>query len=415
MDWLKQFDTFCFLDSHQYPDPYGQFEWIAAAGAEKWAQADTTSSVPSSLETINELLEEKDRWWFGHLSYGLKENFHGIPNRLRDPHQWKPFAFFSPTILIRFHQGVLTIHAADPDVVFEDLHNRNCNTEDASLPQVSLRASLTQEEYIHIVSQIQDHIQQGDCYEMNFCQEFHAENVKLSPLSVYAKLSELSPTPFAACYRSGPHWLISASPERFLARRGSRLISQPIKGTARREKEDVQKDEQLKRQLQGSVKERSENVMIVDLVRNDLSRVCRTGTVSVEELFGVYSFSQVHHLISTVSGELQPRLGFSEILQATFPMGSMTGAPKKRVLELTEQYEKAARGLYSGSVGYINPEGDFDFNVVIRSLCYREDNGYLSYHVGGGITAGSNPVQEWDECQLKAKALLATLGVNSPA
>ena len=150
--------------------------------------------------------------------------------------------------------------------------------------------------------------------------------------------------------------------------------------------------------------------MIVDLVRNDLSKICREGTVRVEELYGVYSFPQVHQMISTISGEIRANISFSETIRSTFPMGSMTGAPKKRVLELIEQYEKTKRGIFSGALGYIDPGGDFDFNVVIRSILYNASNRYLSFQAGSGITFYSDADQEWEECLLKAKAIMQVLG-----
>jgi para-aminobenzoate synthetase component 1 len=199
--------------------------------------------------------------------------------------------------------------------------------------------------------------------------------------------------------------LACASPERFLLKKGEKVISQPIKGTASRNTVVAGQDAALKTALQFSEKDRQENVMVVDLVRNDLSKVCRQGTVQVEELFGVYTFPQVHQMISTIGGVLKPDIGFTDIVKACFPMGSMTGAPKKRVLELIQQYEASARGLFSGSVGYIAPNGDFDFNVVIRSLIYNQLSKRLSFHVGSGITWASKPELEYEECKWKASAI----------
>ena len=161
--------------------------------------------------------------------------------------------------------------------------------------------------------------------------------------------------------------------------------------------------------ISGSKKYKSENVMVVDLVRNDVSQVSRAGSVIVEELFGIYSFPQVYQMISTIKGELKDETSFMDIIRACFPMGSMTGAPKKRVLELIDQYEKSNRGLFSGAVGYIAPGGDFDFNVVIRSILYNAQNRYLSFQVGSGITFYSDPLREWEECLLKAKAINTVL------
>jgi para-aminobenzoate synthetase component 1 len=199
--------------------------------------------------------------------------------------------------------------------------------------------------------------------------------------------------------------LLCASPERFLKKQGERILSQPIKGTSPRITGNKVDDDEQRKELHDSAKERSENVMVVDLVRNDLSKVCVEGTVHVDELYGIYSFPQVHQMISTVSGELRKDRNFADIIRATFPMGSMTGAPKKMVMELIERYEKTRRGIFSGAVGYISPGDDFDFNVVIRSIMYNSTSRYLSFQAGSGITFYSDPAKEWEECILKAEAM----------
>jgi para-aminobenzoate synthetase component 1 len=242
--------------------------------------------------------------------------------------------------------------------------------------------------------------------------EFFAENAFVDPLSIYQKLSSTSPNPFSALYKLDDKWLICASPERFLKREGNKILSQPIKGTSSRFLQNINKDEKSRHDLFVSEKDRSENVMVVDLVRNDLARICKEGTVKVDELFGIYSFPQVHQMISTVSGELKEEISFTEIIKATFPMGSMTGAPKRRVLELIDKYERSGRGIFSGAVGYITPEGDlpgrqagFDFNVVIRSIMYNGFEKYLSFMAGSGITFYSDAEKEYEECLLKAAAM----------
>jgi para-aminobenzoate synthetase component 1 len=218
----------------------------------------------------------------------------------------------------------------------------------------------------------------------------------------------LSAAPFSALYKLHDKYLICASPERFLAKRENQLIAQPIKGTAARSA-DAAEDDRLKTMLQNSAKEQAENVMVVDLMRNDLSKVCDSGSVHVDELFGLYSFPQVYQLISTISGTVKNDLSFLEIIQAMFPMGSMTGAPKQRVLELIEQYEPTARGIFSGSLGYLSPDGDFDLNVVIRSIMYNDTARYLSYQAGSGLTFYSDAETEWEECLLKAAAIKKVL------
>jgi para-aminobenzoate synthetase component 1 len=238
---------------------------------------------------------------------------------------------------------------------------------------------ISKDEYLKIVRRLKEHIRQGDCYEINFCQEFVAEGIAVEPVSLYLKLSQLSPNPFSCYYRQQHMHLACASPERYVKGANRKVISQPIKGTSARDRQNTEADLQQRIALQNSAKDRSENVMVVDLVRNDLAKVCQRGTVRVEELFGVYTYPQVHQ--------------------------SMTGAPKKRVLEFINQYEPTARGIFSGSVGYIQPNGDFDFNVVIRSMVYNQQSKKLSFHVGSGITWYSDPENEYEECLLKAAAI----------
>lgn len=271
-----------------------------------------------------------------------------------------------------------------------------------------IKCSLSKAEYIEKVNQIKKHIQRGDIYEMNFCFEFFAENVEINPFSVFEKLCEKSKAPFCSLTKIDDLYIICASPERFIKKSGEKIISEPMKGTAPRNI-DLKIDEENKNRLQNSEKEKNENVMIVDLVRNDLSKIAKRGSVEVESLFEVKSFATVHQMISTVSCENDNHT-LEEILQATFPMGSMTGAPKKRVLELTTQYEKSARGIYSGTIGIIEENGDFDLTVIIRSIVYDAKNKYLSFSVGSAITAACNPEEEYEECLLKAKALIEVLG-----
>jgi len=194
------------------------------------------------------------------------------------------------------------------------------------------------------------------------------------------------------------------SPERFIHKQNHEIISQPIKGTSKRGADPTQ-DELLKVALKNNQKEQAENVMIVDLVRNDLGKVAIPGTVNVDELCGIYTLKTVHQMISTISATLKENLLFSEIIKASFPMGSMTGAPKIRAMEIIEELEFFSRGLYSGSVGYISPDGNFDFNVVIRSILYNSTTKALLYPAGGAITANSDIAKEFEECLLKAKTM----------
>ena len=249
-----------------------------------------------------------------------------------------------------------------------------------------------------------EHIHIGDMYEANFCMEFYAENAAINPLEKFLKLNEISKAPFSVFFKNHKHYLLSASPERYLKKVGETIISQPIKGTSKRSSDPVE-DEKSKQFLESDSKERAENIMITDLVRNDLSHTAQKGSVEVVELCKIYSFLQVHQMISTITSKLDAQYAPVDVLKTTFPMGSMTGAPKISVMKIIENLEETKRGLYSGAVGYFTPEGDFDFNVVIRSILYNQENQYVSFSVGSAITAQSVPEKEYEECLLKAKAM----------
>lgn len=405
LNWVQRFNTFCFLDNHQYHiEPHTQ-ECLLAAGIR---QKLTITSGPA-LEALQSFIDDtKGRWLFGHLGYDLKNELEKLSSHHPDHIGFPDLFFFEPAILIRINEAEMIIEADEPVSVFAEI---NSTPVSPALRQaqgdqgITISSRLSREEYIAIIGKLRQHILRGDCYEINFCQEFFAEKAVIDPLQVYLHLDEISPNPFSAFYRLEDKWLLCASPERFLNKQGSRLLSQPIKGTSKRIPGDSIQDQQNRDELFLSSKDRSENVMVVDLVRNDLAKVCEEGTVKVEELYGIYSFPQVHQMISTVSGEMKKDISFSSIIKAMFPMGSMTGAPKKRVMELIEQYETTRRSIFSGAIGYISPQGDFDFNVVIRSIFYSQSSRYLSFMTGSGITFYSDPAKEWEECEVKAAAM----------
>jgi para-aminobenzoate synthetase component 1 len=278
----------------------------------------------------------------------------------------------------------------------------------AVTPQFNIRQRISKSDYLLKVGAMRDHIQRGDIYEANFCMEFYAENAEIEPFEIYQKLNSISKPPFAAFFRNNNGYILSASPERYLKKSGNKLISQPIKGTARRSIDPIE-DQTIKLQLVASEKERAENIMIVDLVRNDLSKTAARGSVEVEELCGVNTFRQVHHLVSTVVSELATGFSSVDAIRTTFPMGSMTGAPKISAMNIIEKLEETKRGVYSGSVGYFTPEGDFDFNVIIRSILYNKQQKYVSFSVGSAITSEASAEAEYEECMLKARAMLEVL------
>lgn len=403
LDWAKHFGIFCFLDNHQYQIEPHSLECILAAGLSDHFQAE----IGHAFKNLETFLAGKKSWLFGHLGYDLKNEIEDLVSRHPDHINFPDIFFFEPEIIIRLTAKELIIEKGNnPEKIFREIQLTSPGSNNSGTkrkPEIQQRIS--KEEYIHTINSLKNHILRGDCYEINFCQEFFAENAIIDPLDIYKKLSTVSPNPFSALYKLEEKWLICASPERYLRKQGNKILSQPIKGTSSRFLSDLLKDEKSRIELYNSEKDRSENVMVVDLVRNDLSRICREGKVRVDELYGVYSFPQVHQMISTVSGELKDEISFSEVIKSTFPMGSMTGAPKKRVMELIEQYEKTKRGIFSGALGYIDPAGDFDFNVVIRSIMYNAGKRYLSFQAGSGITFYSDAQKEYEECLWKAEAI----------
>jgi para-aminobenzoate synthetase component 1 len=353
-------------------------------------------------------------WCAGYISYDYKNKIEDLDSRHPAIPGLSDFQFFTPQQVFEKKSGRWScIHNTEKaSLAFDGLPERpQAPLHTGSLAAFKLNCRYSKEEYIDHVEKIRKDIGQGEIYELNFCIEFYAEQIKLDPLIIFQRLNALSPAPFSALCRFKEFYLISSSPERFIRRIGETLFSQPIKGTRRRGL-DKEEDEQLKKELAQDEKERAENVMIVDLVRNDLARIASRGSVQVEELFGIYSFEQVHQMISTVSCTLKKGCSFQEIIHATFPMGSMTGAPKIRAMELIDYYERNRRGLYAGTLGMIRPGGDFDFSVIIRSMIYDPRREYLSFMVGSAITYKSDAAKEYDECLLKAKALLQALGAT---
>lgn len=356
-------------------------------------------------------------WSFGYFSYDLKNELEELKSNNIDALGFPELFFFQPEIVLTVKSNILSVHYYESTTskgVIDDLIAKlfaYSSFANSISQNIIFKSRYTKQEYLDTIHQVKKHIARGDIYEMNLCQEFYTEDCIIEPADVFNQLYQVSPTPFAAFLKVNNKYLMSASPERYIRKEGDLIISQPIKGTAPR-KSNVVEDEKVKLELSGDIKERAENVMIVDLVRNDLSKVATRGSVKVNELCGIYTFPQVHQMISTVTCKLQPNLSLIEPIKATFPMGSMTGAPKVRAMQLIEEFERTKRGLFSGAVGYFAPNGDFDFNVVIRSLLYNKENSYLSFTVGGAITFNSEPEKEYNECLLKAKAILTTLNAT---
>ncbi|QPH39619.1 anthranilate synthase component I family protein [Pedobacter endophyticus] len=401
--WANQYDVCCFLDSNHYKDAYSAYDFILAVDV----QAELKCANGNAFEHLKTFYELHKNWLFGFFSYDLKNQTEDLQSNNADYLNFPDLFFFVPRYLIASKDGQLQMLMGD-NAILEEISNFIITENDAN-ESIKIKQRLSKQNYLEKVDALKDHIARGDIYEVNFCQEFFAENATINPLPTFELLNKVSPTPFAGYFKIYEQYILSATPERFLCKRGSTLTSQPIKGTARRSN-DLAEDEQIKIQLKNDIKEQSENVMIVDLVRHDLTKSAVKGSVKVDELFGIYSFPQVHQMISTISCELDAQVHFIDAIKNAFPMGSMTGAPKVKAMKLIETYEETKRGAYSGSFGCITPEGNFDFNVVIRSILYNASSKYLSFQVGGAITFQCDAEKEYEECLLKASAILKVLG-----
>lgn len=400
LHWASSFDTACYFDSNKYSDPYSAFDVLIAAGAED----EIKSTGGQSFTRLQDFLKLHEALIPGFFSYDLKNEIEDLESLNPDHLNFPDLHFFVPRHTILIKGQMVYVYSKEAESVWQSVNTFETPGHSVHTFDAEIKARFSRDEYVSTVQQVQKHIRRGDIYEVNFCQEFYAENANIDPLEVFIDLNKISPTPFANFFKIKHHYIISATPERFLSRRGNKLITQPIKGTSPRSA-NANQDENRKKSLMHDEKELAENVMIVDLVRNDLTKSAKPGTVQVEELFGVYSFKQVHQLISTVVCEPADNLSNPEIISNTFPMGSMTGAPKISAMRLAEHYERSKRGVYSGAVGYFAPDGDFDFNVVIRTILYNAEAGYLSFHVGSAITLDSDPVKEYEECLLKGQAI----------
>jgi para-aminobenzoate synthetase component 1 len=408
LNWSQQFREVAFMDSNDYPQLHSNYDCVLAVDAFTSIKTDSQNA----FESLKQYQQTTKDWVFGYLSYDLKNDVEPLQSSNFDGLEFPDLFFFQPKKILLLKGDQLEMqYISLCDEEFEEDFDEIVKTQ-KSKPQITdkikVRQRISENSYIEKVSKMLSHIQQGDLYEANFCMEFYAENASIDPLEKFQKLNEISQPPFAVFFKNNKHFLLSASPERYLKKEGDLLISQPIKGTAKRFS-DAEEDEKAKAQLASDPKERAENIMITDLVRNDLSHTAQKGSVEVTELCGVYSFMQVHQMISTVTSKLDSQYDLIDALKTTFPMGSMTGAPKISAMKVIDQLEESKRGLYSGAVGYFTPEGNFDFNVVIRSILYNQEKNYVSFSVGSAITSLSSPKKEYEECLLKAKAMREVL------
>ena len=409
MLWSQQFDDIVWLDTNSHNDIYSNYDAILAVDAFTGIKTDYFDA----FERLKEYQIATKDWIFGYLTYDLKNTTEHLKSENFDGLEFPDLYFFQPKkiFLIKGNQVEMQYLKMADDEIESDLlaiyQSNNPEVQHANDP-IKIKLRIHKDAYFEKVNTMLSHIHRGDIYEANFCQEFYAEHSEISPLETFKKLNEISKPPFATFLKTDDKYLLSASPERYIKRNKDVVISQPIKGTAKRST-NKEEDIELAEDLAKDEKERSENIMIVDLVRNDLSHTATKGSVKVEELCKVYSFLQVHQMISTISSKVDAETNSVDIIKTTFPMGSMTGAPKISAMNIIENLEETKRGLYSGSVGYFTPNGDFDFNVIIRSILYNATKKYISYSVGSAITVKSNPLKEYEECLVKAKAMREVL------
>ena len=405
--WSQQFREVVFLDSNDYQQKYSSYDCVLAVEAFTSIKTDHHNA----FEDLKQYQQQAKDWLFGYLSYDLKNDTEELTSDNFDGLDFPDLFFFQPKKLFLLKDDELEIHylrMCDDEIDSDFDAIITCQQPTTNNQQPKIEQRISKENYIAKVTEMLSHIYRGDIYEANFCMEFYAEKATIDTLDIYQKLNNISHPPFAAYFKNNHQYLLCASPERYLRKEANKIISQPIKGTAKRFADEVA-DEKSKTDLAQNPKERSENIMIVDLVRNDLSHTATKGSVEVEELCGIYSFEQVHQMISTIVSNVEDTTSSVEILRTTFPMGSMTGAPKISAMKIIEELEETKRGLYSGAVGYFTPNNDFDFNVVIRSILYNAKNEYLSFSVGSAITSQAVPEQEYEECLLKAKAMFEVL------
>ncbi|MBL0736816.1 anthranilate synthase component I family protein [Flavobacterium sp. GN10] len=404
LSWAQQFREVVFLDSNSYPQQYSSFDCMLAVDAFTSLKTD----YYNAFEDLKQYQQNTKDWLFGYLSYDLKNDIENLQSNNFDGLNFPDLFFFQPkkVFILKGNELEIQYLMLCDDEVEEDFNDivESQKSKVESQETIIIKQRISKELYVEKVNKMLHHIHIGDMYEANFCMEFYAENAVINPLEKFQKLNEISQAPFSVFFKNYKNYLLSASPERYLKKEAEKIISQPIKGTSKRFVDPIE-DEKSKNILASDAKERAENIMITDLVRNDLSHTAQKGSVEVEELCGIYSFLQVHQMISTITSKLDPKYSAVDVLKTTFPMGSMTGAPKISVMEIVEKTEETKRGLYSGAVGYFTPEGDFDFNVVIRSILYNQENKYVSFSVGSAITSLSIPEREYEECLLKAKAM----------
>lgn len=403
--WAQQFSCFVCIDNNKFPDKYHQEEYILAV--------DSISKIQLNNETdafkkLKDFQENTKHTIYGYISYDLKNDVEKLTSNNKDSLGFPCLFFMQPRYEIKIEKDFCIINRNYIEASYIKDAIEAVVLELEKTLNVSWQQTVSKEEYLNKVKQIQTDIEEGTVYEVNYCYENYAENLHLNPINVFNKINEKVKAPFSSCIKVYNNYVVSFSPERFMQMKDGKMLSQPIKGTRKKDNNAILNNK-LKQDLFNDEKEKAENVMIVDLVRNDFARSAKTGTIKVDELFGIYEFENIIQMISTISAQKSNEIHAIDALKSCFPMGSMTGAPKIKAMELIEKYENTRRGVYSGAIGYIKANGDLDFSVVIRTLLYNLESKYLSYSVGGAITYDSVAEKEWEETITKMLSIIKYL------
>ncbi len=389
LDIVSQYEVCLYLDSNRdTQDRYTRYECIATAGLQ-----DKCEIFSDWQPAFNFVKQNKGKWIFFAFAYEAYNAPLSLP--------YKPYT--QPTAVLWTPKYWITL-SKNEEIQSNNLPFFEQKVSDLEKPVhcIELQPVWTREDYFSRFNKVIHHIREGDVYELNLCQLFMANVPELNTLAVFKKIQNQTKMPYSAYWKYAPYTVMSTSPERMVALRKDTLIAQPMKGTQRKTSENDTKSKVL---LQQSLKNRAENVMITDLMRNDLAKSCITGSIEVEHLFEVLDYGNVYQMISTIKGTILPEYHFLHAFYNVFPAGSMTGAPKKRSVQIIQELENSPRGWFSGSIGYISPFQEADSNVLIRSLCYNSDSQELLLHTGGAVVYHSDAVQEYEETLLKAERI----------
>ncbi len=406
LPWLEdRYFHIAYLNPNGYAAyPQEAFKHYLAFGSEVAIHITDTTNV---FKTWNEIKNRyPNEWIFVFVSYEGKNSVEQLHSSKEAGIAFAAATFFIPQHVWEIQPDGIHIRKGTGSSIISDIQDA-----EVAIPMqqsnIAVKQVVSKESYFNAFDQLQQIIAQGDAYEINYCIPFTATG-NLSPAETYLRLNKKIPMPFSVYYKFNTEYILSASPERFIKKTGDTIISQPIKGTSKRGQNEAE-DEALKQQLGSSEKEQSENTMIVDLVRNDLSRTAVAGSVIVPELSGLYTFPNVHQLISTVQSTIDPLYSAIDVIQQAFPMGSMTGAPKVNVMKFIDRIEALSRGPFSGTVGYMDPYDNFDFNVLIRSIFYNHSSQQIFMEAGSAITSYAEAETEYEECLLKITPMIHIL------